>query len=303
MIYVDVRGNLGNQLFIYSFARNLQVKTGQEICFNTFYLNKYFPNYKFDLDKFNLNWDNISIESKKPLPFFMNGYSLPIKILNKGLSKLPKTKKFFSRAFFRFFSKFGIFIWTGETYIDIPETVRKNYYISGFWQSEEYFKNISNLLKNELQSLKPIDEKNKELLEIIKSNDSICVTVRRGDYFSDKKIRQQYEVYSNNYFVDAVEKIKQHYPHAVVICFSDDIEWVKNNLKFNAKTFYEQGNDDVAEKLKLMSSCKHFVISNSSFSWWASYLSSGNGITVAPKKWYADNRPADIYRNSWRYLN
>lgn len=303
MIFVDVKGNLGNQLFIYSFARKLQIKTGQTICINTFYLNKYFPDRKFNLDKFNLNWDNIVIESEKPLPFFMNGYSLPMRILNRGLSKFPKIKMTLSRTFFSFFSKFGIYIWNGETYIDIPETTKKNYYVSGYWQSEEYFKDISDLLKDEIQSSKPIEEKNKELLRVIQNNDSICVTVRRGDYFSDKKNRKQYEVYSNSYFVDAVKWIKQKYPDAVVVCFSDDIEWVKRNLEFNTTTFYEEGNDDVAEKLRLMSSCKHFVISNSSFSWWASYLSNRGGITVAPKRWYADNRPADIYRNSWNYLN
>lgn len=303
MIFVDVRGNIGNQLFIYSFARNLQIKTGQKICFNTVYLNKYFPDYKFDLEKFNINWENISIETKKPLPFFMNGYSFPMRIVNKVLSKFPKFKTGFSYALFNVFSRLGIYIWTGETYVNIVNKDRRNYYVSGFWQSEKYFENISHVLKNELQSLSPIKDKNKKLLNIIQRNESICVTVRRGDYFSNKKIRKQYEVYTKNYFVDGVKKIQQKFPNAVVVCFSDDIEWVKENLEFNAKTFYETGNDDVAEKLNLMKNCKHFVISNSSFSWWASYLSDRGGITIAPKHWYADERPVDIYRTSWHYIN
>ena len=89
-----------------------------------------------------------------------------------------------------------------------------------------------------------------------------------------------------------------------MICFSDDIEWVKNNLDFKCETYYENGNDPVWEKLRLMSCCKHFVISNSSFSWWAQYLSCNkNKIVYAPTKWYVDNRKVDIFQDSWKYIN
>ena len=74
-------------------------------------------------------------------------------------------------------------------------------------------------------------------------------------------------------------------------------------MKFNCKTYYESGKDPVWEKLRLMSLCKHFVISNSSFSWWAQYLSTNEDkIVYAPKQWYVDGRKADIFEKSWRYL-
>lgn len=60
-------------------------------------------------------------------------------------------------------------------------------------------------------------------------------------------------------------------PDCTFFGFSDDIDWVKNNMEFPGEVYYESGVDPVWEKLRLMSACKHFVLSNSSFSWWAQY--------------------------------
>lgn len=302
MIYIDIRGNAGNQFFIYSFARELQKKTGQVICLNTYYLNKYFPEYKFSLSEFRLN-SKVIINSRKRLPFFMNTYCLPIKALKSLFSLFPSLGRICSKLWFLLMSKFGVYIWLGETYVTIPIKNHRNYYITGFWQSERYFSDISSVLREELICKTPLQEKNKDLFNLINHTESICVTIRRGDYINNKNIKRNYYICDDQYFYKGVSMIREHFNNAIVICFSDDIDWVKKNLNFNCPTYYESGNDSIGEKIRLMASCKHFVISNSSFSWWASYLSVREGITVAPSKWYVDNRPADIYRNNWHYID
>ena len=129
------------------------------------------------------------------------------------------------------------------------------------------------------------------------------MTIRRGDYISDPKYKKIYFVCDNDYFIEGVNRIKAEIPEAKVFVFSDDVDWVKKNIDFNCKTYYESGKDDVWEKLRLMSACKHFVISNSTFSWWAQHLSKNpDKMIYAPSKWYPDGRPCDIYEDNWRYI-
>lgn len=302
MIYVDVRGNVGNQFFIYAFARALQKKTGQQICLNTYNLNKYFPNYKFSLDEFKLT-EKVVVEKDKKLPFFLNTYSLPYRFLGRVGNLFPKIDRIVKKNVFNYLSKFGIFLWTQETFEFFKLEPHKNYYVSGFWQSELYFKEITNDLKKELVPKQSVQIHNEELYNLILSSNSICVTIRRGDYVKNKKIKKNYYLCDDNFFYSGVSLIRKKFPDALVVCFSDDIDWVKENLNFNCPTYYESGKDSVSEKIRLMSACKHFVISNSSFSWWASYLSKrSNGVTVAPSRWYTDNRQTDIYRKNWVLL-
>ena len=87
--------------------------------------------------------------------------------------------------------------------------------------------------------------------------------------------------------------------------FSDDIDWVKKNMKFPKSTYFETGDDPVWEKIRLMYSCKHFIISNSTFSWWAQYLSRNKKkIVIAPSRWgnqtyKCKNELIDIYQEDW----
>ena len=83
--------------------------------------------------------------------------------------------------------------------------------------------------------------------------------------------------------------------------FSDDIQWVKDNIKdLDIEMYYEDGNDTLDEKLRLMYSCKHFIISNSTFSWWAQFLSRNNEkIVISPDRWYKQDISATLINDEW----
>jgi hypothetical protein len=107
---------------------------------------------------------------------------------------------------------------------------------------------------------------------------------------------------SAKYFEIIREQIKKKVKNPVFFTFSDDIEWVRNNMNFgdNTKIYYESGNDPVWEKLRLMYNCKHFVISNSTFSWWAQYLSRNKDkIVIAPSRWRNYDSVLGIYELHW----
>jgi len=107
--------------------------------------------------------------------------------------------------------------------------------------------------------------------------DKVAVHVRRGDYVN------------NSFYVDLTKTdyyqiAMSLFPNEHFMVFSDDIEWCKKQEMFKGCSFSE-GHDEVKD-MNLMASCKAVIMANSSFSWWASYLSSGK--VVAPRKWYSD---------------
>lgn len=193
-------------------------------------------------------------------------------------------KGVFPDAFYSIMKHFGAMIYIKEKYKEIP--IKKNfkdYYLAGYWQCDKYFDGISDVIRKEFQPIYDRLECNKELYEIIEGNESICVTVRCGDYMTNEKVRLNHLICTSDFYEEGVRRIKQEHPDAVVCVFSDDVEWCKASLNFGEKVYYESGEDPVWEKLRMMSLCKHFVISNSSFSWWAQYLSLNDSKIVYSK--------------------
>ena len=116
----------------------------------------------------------------------------------------------------------------------------------------------------------------------------MCVSIRRGD-FLDKRFKNEFYICDEEYFTKAFKVVKEKVEVPVLIFFSDDIEWVRENIKTELPSYYESGTDPVWEKLRLMYSCKHFVISNSTFSWWAQYLSRNEQkVVISPERWFVD---------------
>ena len=95
--------------------------------------------------------------------------------------------------------------------------------------------------------------------------------------------------------------MKKKVKNAKFYIFSDDINWVKNNIDFGCDVTFVEGNNPNYEELRLMYTCKHFIISNSSFSWWAQHISSNpKKVVIAPNKWFNNkDQVCDIFEENW----
>lgn len=187
-----------------------------------------------------------------------------------------------------------------DGYYPLPSEVDDDMYFQGFFQSPKYFDDIRATL---LKELKPIHHYSSEELAFIRqidSSESVCVTIRLGDYLNNSV----HQVCTKEYYLKAMRKLKKRKPNCKFFIFSDDIDQAKKIFDFDFPVIYDSGKMKDYVSLYVMSKCKHFIISNSSFSWWAQYLSKNpEKIVIAPNKWYATDVPCDIYERNWELLN
>lgn len=179
-----------------------------------------------------------------------------------------------------------------------------NIYLDGYWQSEKYFHHNSEIIKEDFTMIISQNETNQQWSKIISDTNSICLHVRRGDYVNTENADLSTLVGENGlaYYKNAIDHINSRIKNPVYFIFSDDMEWVKEHIRIPDKTVYYMDHNDITENyedLRLMMECKHFIIANSTFSWWAAYLGKfTEKIVIAPAKWLMNN-DTDIILDSW----
>lgn len=301
MIFGRIKGGLGNQMFIYAFCRMLQKKYGQKAELDI----SASDHGDFALDNFYVNCDEVTFiddkdyfKKKYPLRFFiMRAYVSILMRVEKNIS--VKSKAFIEAHMQRLINYFGYYI-AIDGYVPMRfNSPAKNIVVDGYFQSERYFRDAGDLIRKEFKVAAPVEEINKPLLQEIINTNSVCVHIRRGDYFSVEQFKN-HAVCTIEYYQAAFEKMKTLTPDGTFFVFSDDIAWVKDNVPFSSPVCYIENKNPAYEELRLMYSCKHFIISNSSFSWWAQYLSDNEDkIVIAPDRWYMNDIRADVYMDNW----
>lgn len=295
MIIVRLSGGMGNQMFQYALGRRLSLKFNVplklDIDMQT-YLHDHGFNLTniifrpYDLDVFTIA---ASIATQSEIPWWLRNYGTgKVRPIIDGLRR-------------RLISHAGRE--KREQYFDETLLTKgPNMYLDGNWQTPKYFSEIQDILRKDFILKDPLSEKSQLLQNEITNCSSVCVHVRRGDYVNnashDIGIGQEY-------YNKALEHISAKISIEKIYVFSDDIEWCKNNLTFNQPTFFvgtEYAGEKNQEHFSLMSSCKHFVIPNSTFSWWAAWLADHKTkIVVTPKKWFTDGtiNTRDLIPEEW----
>lgn len=313
MINKKVIGRLGNQMFQYAAVRAFIEKyklNNEKINYDLFI--HYKAGFDNDIIDFRLN-NNIQYKQIKN-NFFQNVLIFCInfiKIKNKMLSKI--SEKNYDQLMYDserriqpFLNKFGIYYFSRGFY-NFKNSKAKNKSFYGTYESYKYFDEYRQIILDEFTPKYGILEKNIDIYDEINRTESVCVTIRRGDFVSVEKHKKRFYICTPEYFEKAIKLIKKKVKNPKFFIFSDDIEWCKNNLNLPKNCIFETGDDPIWEKLRMMYSCKHFIISNSTFSWWAQYLSRNeNKIVVAPNIWKRntyDNIISDLYCDNWEIID
>jgi hypothetical protein len=282
-IIVKIMGGLGNQFFQYAYARMLK-ELGYSVSLDiqSFYLvDNYDAKTTFRdylLDKFQITIPPIDIY-KSIYGFLLRGFKNKNPLLGK-LSTLP----------FYFWYKNHMINCDNLTQYDSNLlNIKKNCYISGYFQSIKYFSAINDILRKELRPRKkPSGNFYYSLIRSKHAEDTIAVHIRRGDYCgSGNELPIDYYQNAIGYMIN---RLKDTCRGIYFFIFSDDLKYVKNNFTFPKPVVFvnEDHSLDDFEEFLAMSECRHFIIANSSFSWWAAWLSNKNDkVICAPNQWVA----------------
>ena len=284
MIIISFAGGLGNQMFQYALFKKFQL-LGKNVKGDFNFYNKNKAHNGFELEKvFNLKIPKASQEE---------------------INKL-KDNSDFLRKYRRFFRIFWKSTDIEQINFDFDDSIfaLDNAYLNGYWQSEKYFKDISEQLRRDF-AFRNIDLANKKMLEKIKGTESVSIHIRRGDYESDphtKKLLGGICIIS--YYKRAIDIIQSKINNPYFFIFSDDLNWARENFRFLSKCFFVDINhsENSYKDMFLMSHCNHNIIANSSFSWWGAWLNNNlNKIVIAPSKWFNNKRldSKDIVPESW----
>ena len=277
-INIILKGGLGNQLFQYFTAYFLSKKLNMNLAVDVSnYKNNNYRQFKlFKLLRINKN-------------YFKN---------NKENFFLRKFKKIHQFFFFNNFKENNAFSYS-EAFKELHD--KKNINLIGFFQSEKYFHANRDEIIRLINFNSNRKSYNRKLSSKILNSKSLAIHIRGGDYIAFEKENPNYGALSELYYKKAMKIIEKNLKNFDIYIFTDDKSYFfKNNFLNTYKyTLVDSGSD--INDLYLMSLCKNFIISNSTYSWWGAFLSIyRNKIIVAPKKWkLLDSAKDNYYR--YRY--
>jgi hypothetical protein len=273
MVVVKVIGGLGNQMFQYALGRSIAIARGDD-------------SLLLHLEALSSSFTIANAPPPTPRSFGLDVFNIAA-----GITTLEKLQSERANVIWTLTeSGFGFF----------PEVLtecrnHRNLGVVGWWQSEKYFLENAETIRNDF-TLKPgySSPYPDSLAAEIAQSDSVCVHVRRTDVLKTQNPKGPVEL---DYYSRAIEAMRERVPTAHAFVFSDDIAWCKEQLSFSLPTtFASSENPDQlhpADDLYLMSLCKHFVIANSTYSWWAAWLGkAAEKIVIAPRIWYRTDDPA-----------
>lgn len=283
---VRISGGLGNQMFQYAFG----VAANADLFDVTGFQTNHYRN--FDLDLYNIERN---FATEKQVRGCLNEVRLK-NILPRFIRKCLKMDKYVclrtNRAKEKQINRYQ------------PELLQLsgNVYYDGFFQSDKYFKPFREKLLHDFRLKEALDEANKQMLERISQNNAVAVHIRRGDYLHKKS---PFTYLDTDYYQKAMAYIAERVENPHFFIFSNDAEWVRQNIHTSLAQTIVEINDEKHGyfDLELMRNCRHAIIANSTFSWWGAWLCTNpDKIVVAPKQWFrpdADEYSGDIVPDEW----
>jgi hypothetical protein len=277
MIRVILQGRTGNNLFQYAAGRALAIRHDTDL-------------------QLDVSWsgpDRAQMRQIERLPIcakLVNRHS----VLKRGIRRLtgigPQT---WHRG--TFYEKKGPGPGFREEVMELPD----NTLLSGFFHHERYFSGIEPIIRKEIDlDFIELSDASNRTLDLARSGRMTSVHVRRGDYMNIPGT----QCVDAAYHTKACDHLRERFEKMSFLVFSDDIAWCRRNFSGNDYHFcdHPEASQDPFHDLRLMASCAHHIIMNSTYSWWGAWLNPSSKKTViAPKTWMRGVPANQIMPESW----
>lgn len=289
MVIVRLKGGMGNQMFQYALgvqlAARLKAKLKLEVG-SLLYRNKGqdFVYRDYDLRVFKVKDDFlVRPEILRPI---MNLRVKPLsQLVRKGTTRKYEVVK---EAHFHYDPA-------------ILSSPKEELIYDGWFQSPKYFAGVERQIREDFNYRLPLLPNSGELLKRIEASNSICLNVRRGDFLTTAVLNATNQAY----FLRAADYLGREISEPRFFVFSDDVAWCRENIILDYPTEFvghEHGGWKFGNYHRLMRSCRHFIIPNSTFAWWAAWLNTGKDkIVVAPENWFVGDEydASDLVPEEW----
>lgn len=295
-IILRVNAGLGNQQFQYAVAKAASLDKGAKLVLdNSYYLPRFHP---------------IKYQGGFLYPYKLRNYNITeghTGKIQKNLIGIINVRSKIRRAYNMLARLIGpLFELPIVCFDDLSSVMgRSNVIMAGYYQRYSNFEKYRAVILESL-SLRIIhSDEIKRVAHEIKSEETVSIHVRRADYISKDNVANNFASVGPGYYQAALKDLEAQRRLDRVLVFSDDIEWVRNNLKLRQNVIWIDFDAEDFEHQWLMSQCKHNIIANSTFSWWAGWLNTNPEKKVyAPELWYrSESRKDDIYiPNAWRRI-
>ena len=264
-----VVGGLGNQLFIYSTARRLALKNNAELVLDDFsgFSRDYVYERQYQLKHFHISFRKATSAER--------------------LEPFARVRRYFKRRWSQLspFEQRSYLVQEGVDYDPriLELKPASTLYMEGYWQSEDYFKDIEAVIRQDLRIKPPVDSTNLQVAKLIQEKTAVAMHVR---FFDDPGGECDNNA-PEDYYQRAVKMMESLTDDAHYFIFSDKPEKVSTNIPLPKDRFtlvtHNQGDENAYADLWLMTLCQYFIIANSTFSWWGAWLSDQKDkIVIAP---------------------
>jgi len=296
MVIVQLIGGIGNQMFQYACGRHLAILNNTELKLDLSFIENRVPFREdfvfrnYDLDIFNIQATFVTPADIPLYPATWRIDSIPHRLYNLLRIRLKGFKYVMDRRL----KKYNLMLYNKNIL-----KKRGNIYLAGYWATPHYFENIQETIRADFSFRKPLPPHCLSVKENIQNTQSVCINVRRKEFLVVKAVG----FHGADYINRAVKLMTQHVSNPVFYVFSDDLPWCRENIKPDFPVIF-MGEEYYGEKygdyLHLMTLCKHFIITNSTYAWWAAWLANHPGkIVITPVKLFNEYSDVDLIPDEW----